>query len=140
MTLLKSLLIGSHLIGLLFLNVMNVPKGVEVTHDLPASSVVGSEHWVYVTIEKKKVRKASNAGHRSPYSLMSSDFHRPVDMTNQLATAQILFGRSVAFRPDDLEKIKAWISDAESSNDNANINSANIAATPIPNLRAPRCQ
>ncbi|NNC83865.1 MAG: hypothetical protein HKN79_09815 [Flavobacteriales bacterium] len=55
MSILNSFLIGSHLIGLLFLNLIPMPKGVEISHDLPATTVIGSEHWVYVTIEKKKI-------------------------------------------------------------------------------------
>lgn len=55
MSILKSLLIGSQLIGLFLMNLGTLPRGVEVTHDLPASTVIGSEHWVYVTIDKNKV-------------------------------------------------------------------------------------
>ena len=67
------------------------------------------------SVEKRTIRKASKAGRDSIYSSMSSDFHRPVDMANQLALAQTLFGKTVSFRPDDLVKIKEWISEAESS-------------------------
>ena len=67
------------------------------------------------TAEKKKIRKASKAGRKSLYWSMSSDFHRPVDMTNQLAIGQTLFGKQVSFRPDDVEEIQRWIGEAESS-------------------------
>ncbi len=65
--------------------------------------------------EKKILRKASNARGKYFYSSMCTDFHRPVGMSNQLSTAQTLFGKPVSFRPDDLDKIKEWISEAESS-------------------------
>ncbi|NND93360.1 MAG: hypothetical protein HKN45_00730 [Flavobacteriales bacterium] len=55
MSILKSLLIGSQLIGLLLMNVVTAPKGVEISHDVPSSSVIGSEHWVYVNVKKTKV-------------------------------------------------------------------------------------
>lgn len=55
MSMLKFLLIGSQFIGLIFMNSLYMPKGVIIEHDVPASTIVGSEHWVYVKLEKKKV-------------------------------------------------------------------------------------
>ena len=67
------------------------------------------------SVEKKQIRKTSKIERQPFYSSMSSDFHRPVDMKNQLAIGQTLFGKPVSFRPDDLEKIEEWICEAESS-------------------------
>ncbi len=52
---LKALIISSHLIGLFVLNMFYTPRGVEITHDLPQSTIVGAEHWVYVNIDKGRL-------------------------------------------------------------------------------------
>jgi hypothetical protein len=52
---LKVLIISSQLIGLLFINVFYSPKEVQLTHDLPSTTIIGAEHWVYVTIDKNKL-------------------------------------------------------------------------------------
>ncbi len=52
---LKILFISSQLIGLLFLNMFYAPKEVKLDHDLPTSTIIGAEHWVYVTIDKGRL-------------------------------------------------------------------------------------
>ena len=52
---LKVLFVSSQLIGLLFLNMFYAPKEVKLDHDLPTSTIIGAEHWVYVTIDKGRL-------------------------------------------------------------------------------------
>jgi len=65
--------------------------------------------------EKRTISKASKHARNSPFSSMSSDFQRPVDLTNQLRIGKVLFGQPVAFRADDITKIKEWLDDAQAS-------------------------
>ncbi len=37
------------------MNSLYMPKGVEVEHDIPTTTIIGSEHWVYVKMDKKKI-------------------------------------------------------------------------------------
>jgi hypothetical protein len=52
---LKILLVTSQLIGIFLLNGVYSPKEVKIEHDLPRTTIMGSEHWVYVTIDKSRL-------------------------------------------------------------------------------------
>jgi|LSQX01.1.fsa_nt_gb hypothetical protein len=65
--------------------------------------------------ERRSVARAARASRRNFWSSMSRDFARPADMSRQLKVAEELFGKPVAFSPDDLDQIEQWVKDAEAS-------------------------
>ena len=65
--------------------------------------------------ERCTLAKAVKVGRENLWSSMSADFHRPQDMSRQLAVAGQLFGAKVEFAPDDVQKIEEWIKQIEAS-------------------------
>jgi hypothetical protein len=65
--------------------------------------------------ERPTIEQAAKGGKWPWWTLMSSDFQRPVGMSRQLEVARQLFGLPINFSDDDVAQIDHWLRAAEQS-------------------------